>query len=145
MSEWHEKLKGYKHRVIIDQYITLYNPDWCKINFSGPFLSLKEGLLIIKKGYAWDGASGPVIQTETLIDASALHDALYQILRSRIMNIEALRRYADRRFVDEYLKLCKEAYPKDTWWHRLNRNLAEGRSKYIHWAVRKYGAKHIRK
>lgn len=39
------------------------------------------GYLTIKKGYAWDGASGVAIDTETFMRASLVHDALYQLLR----------------------------------------------------------------
>lgn len=40
-----------------------------------------NGLLSIRKGYAWDGASGPVIDTKTIMRGSLIHDALYQLMR----------------------------------------------------------------
>lgn len=46
------------------------------------FVSLgANGLLIIVAGYAWDGASGPVIQSPDTMRASLFHDALYQLIR----------------------------------------------------------------
>lgn len=46
------------------------------------FLSLlKDGTLTIRAGYAWDGPSGPTIDTPSFIRGSLAHDALYQILR----------------------------------------------------------------
>ena len=35
----------------------------------------------IQKGYAWDGASGPTIDTSASFKASLVHDALYQCMR----------------------------------------------------------------
>jgi hypothetical protein len=40
-----------------------------------------DGLLTIKKGYAWDGPSGPAIDTKNFMRGSLVHDALYQLLR----------------------------------------------------------------
>ena len=37
-----------------------------------------QGNLTIKKGYAWDGPSGPTIDTLTFMRGSLVHDALYQ-------------------------------------------------------------------
>lgn len=39
------------------------------------------GILTIKKGYAWDGASGPTIDTKSSMRGSLVHDALYQLIR----------------------------------------------------------------
>lgn len=41
-----------------------------------------SGLLTMKKGYAWDGPSGPTIDTKTFMRGSLVHDALYQLLRN---------------------------------------------------------------
>lgn len=54
--------------------------------FDSPFLSLSEkGLLTIKKGYSWDGASGPAIDTKNILKASLVHDALYQLMREEVL------------------------------------------------------------
>lgn len=41
-----------------------------------------NGTLRINKGYAWDGASGPAIDTKTIMRGSLIHDALYQLMRA---------------------------------------------------------------
>ncbi|EPS7957029.1 hypothetical protein [Vibrio parahaemolyticus] len=53
------------------------------VPFESPYLSLSEqGLLTIKKGYSWDGVSGPATDTRrNLILASLVHDELYQLMR----------------------------------------------------------------
>lgn len=42
-----------------------------------------SGLLTIKKNYAWDGASGPVLDTQRIMRGSLVHDALYQLMREK--------------------------------------------------------------
>jgi len=47
-----------------------------------PYLSLySTGRLIINQGYAWDGPSGPAIDTKNFMRGSLVHDALYQLMR----------------------------------------------------------------
>jgi hypothetical protein len=38
-----------------------------------------DGLLTVKKSYAWDGPSGPTIDTKNFMRGSLVHDALYQL------------------------------------------------------------------
>ena len=54
-----------------------------------PFLALSiDGWLTIKKGYAWDGPSGPTIDTKNFMRGSLVHDALFQLMRSRRLSQE---------------------------------------------------------
>ena len=46
-----------------------------------PFLILPGYSLVIGKGYSWDGASGPTVDTDATMRASLAHDALYQCMR----------------------------------------------------------------
>jgi hypothetical protein len=43
------------------------------------------GLLIIRPFYEWDGPSGPAIDTDNFMDGSLVHDALYDLLRRRLL------------------------------------------------------------
>lgn len=43
------------------------------------------GLLIIAAGFLWDGASGPIKQTPDVIRGSLVHDALYALMRRRLL------------------------------------------------------------
>jgi hypothetical protein len=52
------------------------------------------GLLTIRAGYAWDGASGPTIDTSDSMRGSLVHDALYQLMRERLIGQE-WREHAD--------------------------------------------------
>jgi len=45
-----------------------------------------DGVLIIMKGYAWDGASGPTFDTSTSMRGTLLHDAFYQLERDEMIS-----------------------------------------------------------
>jgi len=68
------------------------------------------GHLIIKEGYAWDGASGPTFDTKSSIRASLVHDALYQMIRLGLL-ADAYKQQAD----EELYKRLKE---DGMWWWR---------------------------
>jgi hypothetical protein len=56
------------------------------------------GTLTIVEGYAWDGTSGPVIDTAENMRASLVHDALYQLMRQRKLTAKAHKKKADKIF-----------------------------------------------
>jgi len=61
------------------------------------YLSLSlDGFLTIKKGYAWDGPSGPTIDTLNFMRSSLVHDAFYQLMRERFLDKKKWREPADR-------------------------------------------------
>jgi hypothetical protein len=41
----------------------------------------ENGEMLIKKGYTWDGPSGPTIDTKNFMRGSLIHDGLYQLMR----------------------------------------------------------------
>jgi hypothetical protein len=63
-----------------------------------------DGELKIIKGYAWDGPSGPVIDTPENLRASLVHDALYQLMRNEKLKSRTYRKTADKIFRD----ICKQ-------------------------------------
>ena len=44
------------------------------------------GFFTIRQGYAWDGPSGPTIDTKSAMRGSLVHDAGYQILRLGLLD-----------------------------------------------------------
>ena len=81
-----------------------------------------DGVLVIKKGYAWDGPSGPTIDTPSFMRGSLVHDALYQLLRREDIE-QKWRDEAD----EELRRICRED------------GMSRIYSNWVHWAVRKFG------
>jgi len=66
------------------------------------FLELhRDGLLIVRKAYAWDGPSGPTFDSKNFMRGSLVHDALYQLMRLRALDYKVYRKR-----VDEILREC---------------------------------------
>lgn len=63
-----------------------------------------DGTLMIKRGYAWDGPSGPTIDTRDFMRGSLVHDALYQLMRDAGLSKEQWRDEADL----ELKRICLE-------------------------------------
>lgn len=45
-----------------------------------------DGLLTIRAGYAWDGASGPTYDSKSSMRGSLVHDGLYQLIRLGLLD-----------------------------------------------------------
>lgn len=75
-----------------------------------------EGLLTIYAGYAWDGASGPAIDTPDFIRGSCVHDVLYQLIWEGLIPIY-YRKDADNILI----RICKEdgMFAARRWWVKL--------------------------
>ena len=78
----------YPSKAIYRGFITLY----------------ASGHLVIKYGYAWDGPSGPTIDTKSFMRGSLVHDALYQLIRDGGLPEDPCRKQAD----DLLRKICIE-------------------------------------
>lgn len=72
-----------------------------------------DGLLTISDGYAWDGASGPAIDTKNFMRGSLVHDALYQLISMGIVDGE-YKTAAD----DLLYEIVREdgMWPTRAWW-----------------------------
>jgi hypothetical protein len=86
--------EGYKYQLAEDCTLVIAIRPQKPIVTDWIMLS-PNGLLIIRKGYAWDGASGPTIDTKSTMRGSLVHDALYQLMRMEMIP-EACRIYADQ-------------------------------------------------
>ncbi len=89
--------------------------------FDGNFLCLDtDGTLHIDAGYAWDGPSGPAIDTDDFMRGSLVHDALYQLMRGDFIDEATWRERADNML----RKIC------------LEDGMAHFRAEYVYQAVR---------
>jgi hypothetical protein len=121
MIKYKKRIK-YKY-ILAEDYVyqtELKTPTRLKMKY----LSLdQDGSLKIKKGYAWDGPSGPTIDTKSYLRGSLVHDALYQLMR------EGQLLYKNRKYADRLLRqICLAA------------GMCPLRAWIAYWAVRVCGA-----
>jgi len=120
--------KGYKYQLTEDEqvYLPRYKDD---VDIETDYIKLyKDGELIIKRGYAWDGASGGAIDTKTIMRASCVHDALYQLIRMGKLS-RSKRMWSDG-IMRHICLLDRMASPRAAW---------------VHWFLRKFGWSAVRK
>ena len=94
---------GYKYQLTEDYEVRIGIAPPRRI--VTPFLELgADGVLTIRRAYAWDGASGPVLDTPNSMRGSLVHDALYHLMRDAGLDHEKYRDAADR----QLQKICLE-------------------------------------
>jgi len=91
----YRKIRRYKYKLIKDEVFVL--DDNIGHKFENEFFKIFYDSIIVKSGYAWDGASGFTIDTKNSIRASLIHDVFYQCLREEILPL-SLKEYADSLF-----------------------------------------------
>ena len=71
---------GYKYQVAEREYFFLtVNPKICYVS---DFIEIYDnGMVVVNPGYAYDGPSGPTIDTKNSMRGSLIHDVLYQLMR----------------------------------------------------------------
>jgi len=90
----------------------------------------KQGFLLIRKGYAWDGCSGPTKDTLSNMRAGLVHDALYQLMRERLLD-SRYRKEADLELASNFKDAGYMIYK-----NALMRRFVDLRSKVFYDAVR---------
>jgi hypothetical protein len=92
-----EYKSGYKYQLETEYHIKAsIKPTTDVVT---PYIDLDiKGNLTIKRGYAWDGTSGPVIDTDENLRASLVHDAFYQLMRMRKLKSSEHKEAADKLF-----------------------------------------------
>lgn len=75
---------GYKYQLYEDYALALPSIFFGN-DFDTRFIKLDSGVLTVKAGYAWDGPSGPTIDTKTSMRGALIHDALYQAMRENLI------------------------------------------------------------
>ena len=124
MSEscvWYKKRRRCKYTLAEDVPLQLdIRPE---NEIDTPFIVLTaDGLLTVRKGYAWDGPSGPSIDTKTFMRRSLVHDVLYQLMREEYLPLE------HREYADGLLRtMCRED------------GMSRVRAAYVYWSVRRNG------
>ncbi len=81
-----------------------------------------NGTLHISVGFAWDGASGWTIDTESSMRASTVHDALYKLIRMGRLYEVKVREAADEEFyriMVEDIEAIAEAKFANKWGSKI--------------------------
>ena len=117
--------------VLTDEFnCTLPKRSAPKFTGQDAFVVYENGKLTIKAGFAWDGPSGPSIDTKAFIRASLVHDALYRLMSKGVIQANETNRY----FSDLVMKAL---------------NLAGGMTRFRAWytflAVHFFGKKHSKR
>lgn len=89
-----------------------YKTSIANFEITQPYFSLApDGLLIVHRGYCWDGPSGPTFDTKSFMRGSVVHDVLYQAIRIGKLP-GGMRKIADKE-LDQLLKADGMR-----WWRR---------------------------
>jgi len=119
------KLKGYKYELM---EFTVCKNTIEKVSIDTTYVRLKNGELLVRKHYAWDGPSGPTFDTKSFMRGSLFHDVLYQLM----YNGQLDKKY--RKYADQLLRqICRE--------DGMNRI----RAWYVYRSVRAFGGFKVRK
>jgi hypothetical protein len=85
---------GYKYQLRYDYAVdTGIRPE--KIIKTEYLLLTSEGGLTIRRGYAWDGPSGPTLDSANFMRGSLVHDAFYQLMREGHLDKKTSRKKVD--------------------------------------------------
>lgn len=93
-------VNGFKYQLAQDYLIstpivgTVIVDDYFTLNMNGD--------LIIYRGYAWDGASGPTFDTASSMRASLVHDVFCQVMRDKRLSYEKWQNEVN----DLFEKMC---------------------------------------
>lgn len=86
------------------------------------FVELKtNGLLTLKIGFFWDGASGPTINSMSSRRAACIHDGLYRLAQKKLIGGELNRKKTDRIFYEYLLYDRMTHWRAKVWWRSVRR------------------------
>ena len=115
----YRKLHPWKYQTTIIMRVKL---DFICPDVITEYISIINGVLIVYTRYCWDGPSGPTWDTPNFMRGSLFHDALYQLIKEKLLG-RLFQKDAD----DLLKKIC------------LEDGMGKFRAGYVHWAVRTFG------
>lgn len=118
--------KGYKYQTEEDAvFFTGLQTDE---QIEHDYISLStSGVLLIKEGYAWDGPSGPTLDTKNSMRGSLAHDALSQLMRQGLLDTRL------RKDIDEYFHKCL-----------IQDKMTPERASVWYWMLRLFGSESVK-
>lgn len=124
------------HKYVLVRKYSFAVPHECKCNIRTQHIVLlaRPGILLVDRGYTWDGPSGPTIDSHKNLRASLAHDALYQLLRGGLLGAPGSKEWAKNR------KLADQLFRK----HLRDDGMGWFRATYYYLGVRMFGGKHAK-
>jgi hypothetical protein len=119
----YRELTDYKYQLM-ERYV--HETHWTLpegVQTDGRWVVLsKTGRLTLRRGYAWDGPSGPTIDSKSFMRGSLVHDACYQLIREKLLP-------------------GRKRKPADVllWLICLEDGMSRARADYVYHAVRVFG------
>lgn len=89
----YRELSGYKYELMERIAFTVFG--FAGMTIGNGYVKISNSTLAIEAHYAWDGPSGPTIDTKTFMRGSLVHDALYQLMREGYLDRKRFRKQAD--------------------------------------------------
>jgi hypothetical protein len=115
--------EGYKYQLTRDYscYTGILLPQDVVYDF---FTLTADGWCHLRKGFAWDGASGPTWDTKSSMRPSAVHDAYCQAAQDRLIDYET---YAPQ-YNEVFHRMCLEdqMLPPRAWVWKKGVEIGEG-------------------
>lgn len=100
MTIEYQVVHAYKYSLMLP---IRYDTGWSSTAIETEYVDMSAGVLWIREGYRWDGASGPTLDTPSTMRASLIHDALYQLMRDGHLS-QGRKRMADEIFYSVLLE-----------------------------------------
>lgn len=80
-------IDGFKYQVV-NEFVIIIKDFKPSCNIIDEFCEFyTDGTLVIKRGFAWDGASGPTFDTKNSFIPSIVHDVFYRFIRKGFLDI----------------------------------------------------------
>lgn len=107
--------EGYKYQLAQEYKVsTSILPDEDIVH---DFFALSiDGTLTVKKGYAWDGASGPTFDTKSSMRPSLVHDCFCQMMREELLSYNRWQNRVNRLFYTHCLEDGMWAWRAKLWY-----------------------------
>lgn len=107
---------GYKYQLASnEEFQTSFRP---QVTIDTPYIKMdRDGLLTVRKSYAWDGPSGPTIDTPLFNYGSLVHDALYQLMRMQHIPQKSWRK-ADKELEKAIKRRLADEFAWWSWMHK---------------------------
>lgn len=122
----YRKLTNYKYQLMEEFHFQTNITGIVVETEDCEFIQLSsDGILTVLKNYAWDGASGPTVDTKNAMRGSLIHDALYQLLRLSLLTQNYVKP-ADQLFREVLVEDGMSKFRAWYWYRGLR--LANGRA-----------------